>query len=96
MFNPEVTLRIIRHSRSSEPSRWHWGVKAVERRIDRCCDDNPDCERAIECFDEYVQFVNGTDNPKHIYDDDCRKVYRSIIEPCTLHGIKLNEDFVRY
>jgi len=70
MYNPEVTRRIIYWSikaqRSGKVAHPHWtyGPKAMKRRIDRCCVDNPECKMNEECYYLYVKFVNATENPK--------------------------------
>jgi len=94
-YNPEITLRIIWWSKSGRPSVWTYGVKAVERRIKRCCADNPDCKKADECYYQYVKFVNTTENPKEPDRDKYKRPKPSVVETYKLHGIILNEDMVR-
>jgi hypothetical protein len=93
-YSPEVTLRIIRHSTSKEPSCWTYGPKAVERRVIRCCDDNPECRFAVECDRLYTKFVNVTDNPREP-SGGYERPRPSVIETYKLHGIKLNDNIVR-
>jgi len=45
MFNPEATLRLLKGR--------FWGAKAMERRVKRCCDDNPECPFPDECMALY-------------------------------------------
>jgi len=61
MFKPEATLRLLKER--------FWGAKAMERRVIRCCADNPDCSCKDECQALYDAFVNATDNDrrKEIY-----------------------------
>lgn len=35
MIKPEATLRLVKER--------FWGAKAMERRVIRCCADNPEC-----------------------------------------------------
>jgi hypothetical protein len=56
MFKPEATLRLLKER--------FWGAKAMERRMKRCCADNPDCPIQAECLAEYDTFVNVTDGDK--------------------------------
>ena len=62
MFKPEATLRLMRER--------FWGAKAMERRVLRCCADNPDCPIEAECVKEYDDFVKST-------DQTCKKDYPS-------------------
>ena len=97
MYNPEVTLRIIRWSTRKQPSCWTYGVKAVERRIKRCCGDNPDCKMSDECYSLYAKLVNVTDNPKEPAGDKYERPQPSITETYKFHGLKriVNPDLVR-
>jgi hypothetical protein len=95
MYTPEVTLRIIRWSTRRQPSCWTYNAKAVERRIKRCCTDNPECTKGEECYGLYVKFVNVTDNPKEPSGDKYERPRPSVIETYKLHGIKLDTDIVR-
>jgi len=62
MFKPEATLRLLRGR--------FWGARAMERRVKRCCADNPDCPIEAECAAEYDAFVNVTDDKrKEIYHE---------------------------
>ena len=56
MFKPEATLRLLKEK--------VWGAKAMERRLIRCCADNPGCPYIDQCKAEYDAFVNATDNEK--------------------------------
>lgn len=56
MFKPEATLKLMRER--------FWGAKAMERRVIRCCADNPDCMFKDECKAEYDAFVNVTEGDK--------------------------------
>jgi len=60
MFKPEATLRLLKER--------FWGAKAMERRVKRCCADNPECPYKDECQVLYDTFVNVTeDKRKEIY-----------------------------
>lgn len=78
MFKPEVTLRLMRER--------FWGAKAMERRVIRCCADNPDCSIKVECVAEYDAFVNSKDAPckqnwpsYHRSVDDRKKNYKRLV-----------------
>lgn len=63
MVKPEVTLGLLRSYYKRA-----WGAKAMERRVLRCCDQNPDCIYENECSALYDSFVNVTeDKRKEIY-----------------------------
>ena len=98
MYSPEVTLRIITHSTRKQPSFWTYGVKAVERRVKRCCADNPDCKMAVECDRLYTKFVNATDNPKEPSGDKYERSRSSVVETYKLHGLRqpIHADILRY
>lgn len=53
MVRPEVTIKLMR--------RQLWGTRAMERRVNRCCADNPTCSLQDECFKQYVKFVDEVD-----------------------------------
>jgi len=55
MYNPEATLKLMKER--------FWGASAMERRIKRCCSDNPDCPIQAECTKEYDSFVDSKDPP---------------------------------
>jgi len=98
MYNPEVTLRIIRRSTRKHPSPWTYGAKGVERRIKRCCADNPECEMGDKCYQLYDKFVNVTDNPKEPSGDKYERPRSSVMETYKLHGLRqlTHADIVRY
>lgn len=58
MYKPEVTIKLMRER--------FWGPKAIERRIKRCCADNPDCPIQTECLVEYDAYVTNTDSKRVI------------------------------
>lgn len=59
MVKPEATLGLLRshHKRA-------WGARAMERRVIRCCEDNPECPYQVECNALYDTFVNVTDDKR--------------------------------
>ena len=60
MIQPEATIRLLR--------KRVWGANAMQRRVIRCCADNPECLYQDECITLYDTFVNMTDdNRKEIY-----------------------------
>ena len=97
MFNPEVTLRILRYSALDRPSYWTWGVKAVGRRVMRCCADNVDCIKAAECRQRYDIWVNATKNHINLSEERYHKPGPSVIETYKFHGLHriVNPDMVR-
>ena len=56
MYKPEATLELIKER--------GYGAKAMERRIKRCCADNPDCAHKAECVLLYDRFIDSTDASK--------------------------------
>ena len=64
MFKPEATLRLLKER--------FWGAKAMERRVIRCCADNPGCPCKDQCKAEYNAFVNATDGDKR------REIYHQL------------------
>ena len=97
MYNPEVTLRIIRWSTRKQPSCWTYGVKAVEKRLVQCCSDHPKCKRVRECCQLYDKFVNATDNPKEPAGDKYDRPRPSVMQTYKFHGLHriVNPDLVR-
>jgi len=59
MFTPEITLGLIRQRQ--------YGTKAMERRVKRCCAENPGCPHQAECRALYDHFVDTTDTRRDIY-----------------------------
>ena len=53
MITPEATLKLINEG--------FWGAKAMERRVIKCCTDNPDCPFQESCYQQYVKFVDIRD-----------------------------------
>lgn len=59
MLTPEVTLNLIRQRR--------YGARAMERRVKKCCVENPGCLYQDECARLYDKFVDTTETRKDIY-----------------------------
>jgi len=55
MFDPEITLTIIRERR--------YGPHKMERRVKRCCADNPGCPYKIVCNADYDAVLDALDAP---------------------------------
>jgi len=51
MYKPAATIRILKER--------FYGPAAVERRVYRCCADNPDCPIGQECRAEYDAYINS-------------------------------------
>jgi len=69
MFKPEATLKLMRER--------FWGARAMERRVIRCCADNPDCPIKAECLLEYDAFMESKDPPcKQDWPSYKRSIYR--------------------
>ena len=78
MFTPEATLKLMKER--------FWGARAMERRVIRCCADNPDCPIKAECKREYDAFVDSKDPPcKQDWpsyqrsNDDRKKNYKRLV-----------------
>jgi len=50
MYEPQARLRILRQKT--------YGVKAMERRLIKCCADNPQCLVQDECKTLYDSFLD--------------------------------------
>jgi len=50
MVKPKATLKLM--------DEGFWGAKAMERRVIKCCADNPDCPFQESCYQQYVKFVD--------------------------------------
>ena len=88
MYHPEATLRLLRKSLDYLSERGiYYGPHGMERRILRCCAENPTCPFKDECYRLYVQFVNRTNDPKAPTAKK-EKVGRSVIETYHFHGLK--------
>jgi len=60
MFTPEITLKLLHQRR--------YGARAMERRVKKCCAENPGCPYQNECAKLYDAFVDGTyDTRSQIY-----------------------------
>jgi hypothetical protein len=55
MLKPNATLKLMREG--------FWGARSMERRVIKCCAENPDCPLKEECTTRYDIFVNATDVP---------------------------------
>jgi hypothetical protein len=55
MLTPEVTIKLIEER--------FWGAKAMERRVIRCCSDNPNCLFQAQCCQQYDWFLDARDVP---------------------------------
>ena len=56
MAETEATLKLLR--------KRTWGAKAMERRIKRCCADNPECQFEAKCNALYDTFVDRSEEYK--------------------------------
>jgi hypothetical protein len=54
MLTPEVTLNLIRQRR--------YGARAMERRVKKCCAENPGCPYKNKCLTLYDAFEEARDN----------------------------------
>ena len=79
MFTPEATLKLMKER--------FWGARAMERRVIRCCADNPDCPIKAECKREYDAFVDSKDPPckqdwpsYHRSVDNGKRNYRKLVD----------------
>ena len=79
MFTPEATLKLMKER--------FWGARAMERRVIRCCADNPACPIKAECALEYDAFVDSKDPPckqdypsYHRSVDNGKRNYRKLVD----------------
>ena len=73
-----------------------YGSRGMERRLRRCCDDNPDCPFVIECDRLYTKFVNTTDTYREPPKKEYKRPRPSVVDTYKLHGLKLSRDILRY
>lgn len=55
MLTPEATLKLMEEG--------YWGAKAMERRVIKCCADNPGCPFKERCLREYDKLVDRSEVP---------------------------------
>ena len=93
MYNPEATIRILRR-----PDHLGYGSRGMERRIKRCCSDNPECELAFECVRLYTKFVNTTDTYREPPGKEYKRPRPSVVDTYKLHGLRqpIHTDILRY
>ncbi len=87
-MNAEATLRILQKSLNHiARGKVYYGPQGMERRVFRCCDDNPDCTSQERCCELYSKFVNAT-NVKAAPSARQPAVRESVIETYKFHGLK--------
>ena len=99
MYNPEATIRILSKSLLCiRQGGIYYGAIGMERRIKRCCSDNPECKLGDKCDELHTKFVNVTDNPKEPSGGKYERPRSSVMETYKLHGLKqlTHADILRY
>jgi len=87
MYKPEVTIGIITKSSSfARQKRIYYGPRGIERRVKRCCSDNPVCPFPSRCDQEHTKFVNATHNPKEPPEKEYERPHPSVIETYHFSG----------
>ena len=64
----------------------------MDRRIKRCCADNPECkstEIGGICYWKYTKFVNATDNPKEPPMKEYKRPRPSVIDTYKTPGLRV-------